>query len=93
MLFFLYFLSKIICITPNHSSGIMVNTTSSVMDEAIGVQAKPEFVCQNCVKLIGHGGARKRSCALKSLFIQNTCSMTNFLPTSLTTATCYDVGN
>ena len=55
------------------------------------VQAKPEFVYQNCVKLIGHGGAHKHSCALKSLFIQNTSSITNFLPTSLTT--CYEVKN
>ena len=29
------FLSKIICITTSHSSGVMVNTTFSVMDEAI----------------------------------------------------------
>ena len=43
------------------------------------------------VKLIGHGGAHKRSCALKSLFIQNTSSITNFLPTSPTT--CYEVKN
>ena len=46
---------------------------------------KPSQNCQNCVKLIGHGGAHKHSCALKSLSIQNTCSITNFLPTSLTT--------
>ena len=50
-----------------------------------GVQAKPEFEYQNCVKLIGHGGAHKHSCALKYLSIQNTCSITNVLPTSLTT--------
>ena len=29
------FLSKIICITTSHSSGVIVNTTFSVMDEAI----------------------------------------------------------
>ena len=57
----------------------------------MGVHAKPEFVYQNCVKLIGHGGAHKHSCALKSLSIQNTCSITNFLPASLTT--CYEVKN
>ena len=51
----------------------------------MGVRAKPEFVYQDCVKLIGHCGAHKHSCALKSLSIQNTCSITNFLPTSLTT--------
>ena len=33
-----------------------------------GVQAKPEFVYQNCVKIIGHGGAHKHSCALKYMF-------------------------
>ena len=46
------------------------------------VRAKPEFVYQNCVKLIGHGRAHKHSCAL---LIRNICSITNFLPTSLTT--------
>ena len=51
----------------------------------LGVQAKPEFVYQNCFKLIEHGRAHKHSCAFKSLFIQNTSSITNFLPTSLTT--------
>ena len=51
----------------------------------LGVRAKPEFVYQNCVELIGHGGAHKHSCALKSLPIQNTCSITNFLPTFLST--------
>ena len=56
-----------------------------------GVQAKPELVYQNCVKLIGHGGAHKHSCALKSLFIQNTSSITSFLPNSLTT--CYEAKN
>ena len=50
-----------------------------------GGSSQSEFVYQDCVKLIGHGGARKHSCALKCLFIQNTCSITNFLPTSLTT--------
>ena len=29
------FLSKIICITTSHSSGVMVNTTFPVMDEVI----------------------------------------------------------
>ena len=51
----------------------------------MGVQAKPEFLYQNCVKLIGHGGDHKHSFALKSLPIRNTCSFTNFLPTFLTT--------
>ena len=49
------------------------------------VQAKPEFVYQNYVKIKGHGGAHKHNCALKSLLIQNTSSITNVLPTSLTT--------
>ena len=85
------FLSKIICIATGHSSGVTVNTTLSVMNEVIrGVQAKPEFVFRNCVKLIGHGRAHKHICAFKSLSIQNTCSITNFLPTSLT---CYEVKN
>ena len=44
------------------------------------VQAKPEFVYQNCVKLIGHGGAHTPTCALKSLFIQNTSSITKSSP-------------
>ena len=57
----------------------------------MGVQSKPEFVYQNCVKIIGHGGAHIHSCDLKSLPIQNTCSIRNFLPTSLTT--CYEVKN
>ena len=53
------------------------------MNEVIrGVQAKPKFVFRNCVKLIGHGRAHKHSCAL---LIRNICSITNFLPTSLTT--------
>ena len=56
-----------------------------------GVQAKPEFVYQNCVKLIGHGGTHKHSCTLKPLFIQNTSSITNYLLTSLTTY--YEVKN
>ena len=47
-----------------------------------GVRAKPEYVYQDGVKLIGHGGAHKHRCALKSLSIQNTCSNTTFLPTS-----------
>ena len=42
-----------------------------------GVQAKPAFVYQNCVKLIGHGGGHKQSCPL----------------TSLSLATCYEVKN
>ena len=42
-------------------------------------------------ELIGRGGAHKHSYALKSLFIQNTSSITKFLPTSLTT--CYEVKN
>ena len=46
------------------------------------VRGKPEFVYEDCVKLIGHGGVHKHSCALKSRPIRNTCSMTNFLPTS-----------
>ena len=45
----------------------------------MGVQAKPEFAYQNCVRLIGHGGDYKHSCALKSLSIENTCSITNFM--------------
>ena len=56
-----------------------------------GVQAKPEFAYQNCVKLIGHVWAHKHICALKYLFIQNASSITNVLPTSLTT--CYEVKN
>ena len=50
-----------------------------------GGSSQSEFVYQDCVKLIGHGGAHKHSCALKCLSIQNICSITNFLPTSLTT--------
>ena len=42
----------------SHSSGVMVNITFPVMDEVIRVRAMPEFVHQNCVKLIGNGGAR-----------------------------------
>ena len=84
------FLSKITCNTTSHSSGLMVKITFPVMDEVNKrVQAKSEFVYQNCVKLIGYGGAHKHSCALKSLPIQNTSSITNFLPTFLTT--CYEV--
>ena len=80
------FWSKIRCIATSHSSGVMVNTNFPVMKEMIwGFPGKPEFVYQSCVKLIGHGGAHKYSRALKSLPIQNTCSITNFLPTSLTT--------
>ena len=32
------------------------------MDEAIHVRAMAEFVHQDCVKLIGYGGAHKHSC-------------------------------
>ena len=46
------------------------------MDEVIQVWAIPEFVHQDCVKLIGSGGAHKHSCALKHLFIRNMCSIT-----------------
>ena len=68
----------------------MVGTTFPVMDVLIrAVRAKPESVYQNCVKLIGHGGAHKHSCALKSLCIQNTSSITNYLSIFLTT--CYEV--
>ena len=44
------------------------------------VQTKPEFVYQDCVKLIEHGGAHKCRCALKSLFMQNTSSITKVSP-------------
>ena len=84
------FLLKIICIATSHLSGVMVNTTFPAMDEVIQ-GLKPESVYQNCVKLIGHGGAHKDSRALKCLFIQNTSSITNFLPIPVTT--CYEVKN
>ena len=42
----------------------------------------PEFVHQDCVKLVCPGGAYKDSCALKSLPILSTGSITTFLPTS-----------
>ena len=63
----------------------MFNTTFPVMDEVIQFRAMPEFVHQDCVKLIGCGGAPKYDCALKPLSMLNTGSITNFLPTSLTT--------
>ena len=57
----------------------------------MGVAAKSEFVYQNRVKLIQSGRTHKHICALKSLSIEKTCSITNFLATSLTT--CYEVKN
>ena len=56
----------------------MVNTTFPVMNEVIRVRAMPEFLCQDCVKLIGNGGANKLSCALKPMSILNKGSITNF---------------
>ena len=50
------FLSKIICVTTSHSSGLMATTTFPVIDEMIWICAMPEFVHQDCVKLIGYGG-------------------------------------
>ena len=78
-------LSKITCVATSHSNGVMVNATSRNRWGDSGVRAKPEFVYQDCVKIIGHGGAHKHNCTLKSLSIQNTCSITTFLPKSLTT--------
>ena len=89
--FLVAFLLKIVFIATSYLSGVIVNTHFPVMDEDSGVQAKFQFVYQNCVKLIGHGGAHKHSCVLKSLFIQNTSSISSFLPTSLTTR--YEVKN
>ena len=76
---------KIICITTSHLSGVMVNTTFSVMDEVIR-GFKPGLNLYIRIVLY-----HKHSCALKSLFVQNTSSITNFLFTSLTT--CYEVKN
>ena len=45
----------------------------------------PEFVHQDCVKLIGYGEAHKHSCVLNPLSILNTGSITTFLSTSLST--------
>ena len=45
----------------------------------------PEFVHQDCVKLIGNDGAHKHSCALKPLSILNTGSIKTFLPASVST--------
>ena len=69
----------------------MVNATFPNVWGDLRVQSKPEFVYQNCAKLIGHGGAYKHSFASKSLFIQNTSSIPISLPTSLTT--CYEFKN
>ena len=39
------FLSKIMCIATSHSSGVMVNTTFSIMDEAIwGLKPSPNVL-------------------------------------------------
>ena len=79
------FLSKIICIAISHSSGVMVNTTFLVMDEVIGgFELYLNLHIRNSVKLIGHGGVHKHSCAVKSLSIQDMCFITTFLLTSLT---------
>ena len=43
------------------------------------------WICIWAVYEFANGGFHKHSCALKSLPIQNTCFITNFLPTSLTT--------
>ena len=83
--FLAVFLSKIICAATSHSSGEMFNTTFSVMDEVIQVRAMPEFVQQDCVKLIGYVGHPKHKCALKPQSILNTGSIITFLPTSLNT--------
>ena len=64
---------------------LMFNTNFFVMVEVIQVWVMPEFVHQNCVKLIGSGGAHKHSCALKPLFLLNTGSFITFLPTSIST--------
>ena len=61
----------------------MVNTTFPIMDEVIWFQAMSEFLHQDCVKLIGTGGANKHSCTLRPLSILNMGSITTFLPTSL----------
>lgn len=53
------------------------------MDELIQVQAIPDFVHQDCVKLIGNGGAHKHSFAVKLLSILNKCSIATFLSASL----------
>ena len=63
------------------------------MDEVTRVQVIPEFVHQNCVKLVGNGEACKDSCALKSLSILSAGSIITFLPTSLGTCLkgkCYE---
>ena len=74
-----------ICIATSHSSGVMFNTIFPVMGEVIQVQAMPEFVHQDCVKLIGYGGAPKHNCTLKSLGLLKMGSIATFLPTSLST--------
>ena len=48
----------------------------------VQVRSVPEYVHQDCVKLIGNGGAHKQSGTLKPLSILNTGSITTFLPTS-----------
>ena len=55
------------------------------MDEVIQVRAMPEYVHQDCVKLIGYGEAPKHNCAIKPLSKLNVGSITTFWPTSLST--------
>ena len=88
MFFLLYFCQKLYVPPPVIQVVYGQHNFSSIGWGDLGDQAKPEIVYQNCVKLIRHGAAHKHSCALKS---QNTCSITNFLPTSPTTR--YEVKN
>ena len=46
----------------------MINTTISVMDEVIRVQAMPEFMHQDFVRLIGNTRAHKHKLCLKASF-------------------------
>ena len=64
------FLSKVTCIATSHSSGVIVNSTFPLMDEVIQVQGMPEFIHQDCFKLIDNGGTHKHSCTSKPLSIQ-----------------------
>ena len=63
----------------------MFSTTFLVMDRVIQVQAIPEFVHQDFVKLIGNGGPYKHGCTWKPLPILNLCLITTFLPIYLST--------
>ena len=57
----------------------MVNSTFPVMDELIWVWAMPEFVHQDCVKLIRSVGAHKHGFPLKPLSYKFSSSLSTFL--------------